>query len=209
MSVPKTLAGALSKAAGEIDDSGHLPARGRRLIHLSIEELSRRQHRNAGYFRRAKLALRCAHHCLPRLSPFPELKAAASELMSLSEKALQSEFPLDELEVRNQAFHTLVDDLPSSDVGLRASYAGMASFTAVEVVAYDFDYSILDKDEIEVDPDRWDSAFYSSLAESGSAPWEKKGGTAERKAYWKWYLEHAVPEAWDFDEDFAGNPSVR
>ncbi|WP_412769925.1 Imm5 family immunity protein [Ralstonia pseudosolanacearum] len=32
---------------------------------------------------------------------------------------------------------------------------------------------------------------------SGSAVWEGKGGIEGRADYWRWYLDDAIPQAWD------------
>ena len=53
--------------------------------------------------------------------------------------------------------------------------------------------------EKTLQPDEWGAEFYSSLAHSGSAVWEEKGGADARSKFWLWYLDKAVPHAWNVE----------
>lgn len=73
----------------------------------------------------------------------------------------------------------------------------MTVFAAINTILYDTNFDVVGENEKSVFPDDWDVGYYGALALSGSAVWEEKGGDANRRSYWRWYLESAIPWAWD------------
>jgi Immunity protein Imm5 len=49
--------------------------------------------------------------------------------------------------------------------------------------------------ELQLPPEDWDPCFFSSLALAGGATWDGLGDPQIRGAFWRWYLEEAVPNA--------------
>jgi hypothetical protein len=111
---------------------------------------------------------------------------------------LAGKYELKVLQRDNGAFHTkVVDLLPQGETAFVAAYAGMTTFSAINTVLHDTNLDLIGQDEKCVDPDDWDVGYCGSLAASGSAIWESKGGEDRRRAYWTWYLDSAIPRAWD------------
>ncbi|WP_413216063.1 Imm5 family immunity protein [Paraburkholderia kururiensis] len=198
MAIPSKLATKLVEASSSITNHGELPAVERKNILQLVEDLSLAEHARAGYLRRARLALICAHEVLNRMNGFPDLMERAGHMLALGSSALSGQYELKLLQTKNGEFHTDVIDLfQHGEVAFVAAYAGMATFSAINTVLFDTNFDTVGNDEKAVPPDDWDASYYGSLATSGSAIWEGKGGIASRRAYWTWYLAIAVPEAWD------------
>lgn len=70
MTVPKKLIASLKVASIFITPDGELPAGSRKDIILLIEELSSFESADAGYLRRARLALICAREVLGYIGPY-------------------------------------------------------------------------------------------------------------------------------------------
>ena len=75
----------------------------------------------------------------------------------------------------------------------------MACFTAINTIMYDTNFDAVGENEKEISPEDWDPSFYASLAASGGAVWEIKNKVKERFEYWSWYLEVAIPRAWNIE----------
>lgn len=196
MNLPEKLSIELKEAESKIDSQGQLSLAVRYQLQKTIEELSLQEHENAGYFRHSRLAIACAHKNIALLDRYPAARKMADAILTNAALALSSQFELPTLESQNNKLHTEIINLINlGEAALQAVYAGMACFAACGTVLYgvDLEAQPTDQGEIDIDPDDWDAAFYGSLAESGSAAWENKGGQEARAAYWAWYLKKAVP----------------
>ncbi|AST89189.1 hypothetical protein CIG66_22735 (plasmid) [Ralstonia pseudosolanacearum] len=112
--------------------------------------------------------------------------------------ALSGKYALEKLKKENGEFHTKVIDLfEYGEAAFVAAYSGMATFAAINTILYDTNFDLVGESEKGVPPDDWDASYYGSLAVSGSAVWEGKGGIEGRADYWRWYLDDAIPQAWD------------
>lgn len=198
MNVPQKLTDGLSSAQALITPDGELPAPVRRGVLQLIEELSSAEHADAGYLRRARLAIICAGEVVDRLSPYVDVLATARTLLASGIDALAGKHDLSVLQRQNDEYHTKVVDLfEHGEVAFVPVYAGMAVFSAINTILYDTNFDVVGESEKGVPPDDWDAGYYAALAVSGSAIWEAKGGTERRRSYWLWYLQNAVPPAWD------------
>jgi hypothetical protein len=198
MDIPQQLAIVLDSASTSITQDGELPATERKAILEAIETLSKAEHSDAGYLRRARLAIICAKEVLTHVPPYAEVLQSAKSMLTHGIAALAGRHDLKILQRENGAFHTkVVDLLPQGEAAFVAAYAGMTVFSAINTVLYDTNFAVIGQDEKSVDPDDWDVGYYGSLAASGSAIWEAKGGSDSRRAYWNWYLGSAIPCAWD------------
>jgi len=198
MRIPQQLAAAIDNAAASISQDGELPASERKVILVTIEELSKVEHSNAGYLRRARLAITCAKEVLRHMSPYENVLESARLMLAHGVAALTGNYEFKVLQKENGAFHTKVVDLLSQgETAFVATYAGMTVFSAINTVLYDTNFDLIGLDAKSVDPDDWDVGYYGSLAASGSAIWEAKGGAESRRVYWTWYLKAAIPFAWD------------
>lgn len=77
MTIPQKLTASLRVASILIAPDGELPAGSRKDILLLIEELSSVEHVDAGYFRRARLALICAREVLGYIEPYEDVHVDA------------------------------------------------------------------------------------------------------------------------------------
>ncbi len=202
MTIPPVLLQQLEESKGHITEEGNFPSHFRKAILFLLENLSVIEHEDAGYLRRARLALICAKRVIPLISSIGELRESALAIINNALLALAGEFSMSMLELENERFHTkAVDELHNGESALVSVYAAMASFAAVNTVLFDVDFEKVGIDENVLPPDEWDASFYASIAVSGSAVWERKGGYAERSAFWNWYLQTAIPLAWDVETD--------
>ncbi|WP_197337258.1 Imm5 family immunity protein [Ralstonia solanacearum] len=198
MTIPQKLATSLKAASILITQDGELPAGSRKDILLLIEELSSVEHVDAGYLRRARLALICAREVLGHIKPYEDVHVDALAILERGTAALSGKYALEKLKKENGELHTKVIDLfEHGEVAFVAAYSGMATFAAINTILYDTNFDLVGGDEKGVPPDDWDASYYGSLAVSGSAVWEGKGGIESRADYWRWYLEGAIPQAWD------------
>jgi hypothetical protein len=197
MNTPEILLNELKRAELHLGDDGELPAIHRKEIHELIQNLSINNHKDAGYYVRAKLAITCACSCINKLDTYASVKEVADELLKKAVLALQSKFDMKELETLNGRLHTSANNLIDQDApDFKAVYAAFACVAAVNTVLYDVDFDQLGLSEVESAPDDWDASFYASLSHCGGATWEDVGDSIERKKFWLWYLNKAVPHAW-------------
>jgi hypothetical protein len=200
MNIPEILAVELTASKNSITRQGELPADCRGKILRLFEDLSVAEHANAGYLRRSRLALICAQESIRRIIPYESVGSVAKAMILNGSLAISGKYDLKTLERENGNFHTeVINLLEHGDTAFVAVYAGMACFSAINTILYDTNFELIGKYEKDVPPDDWDSSFYGSLAAAGSAVWESKNGQAERLKYWRWYLEEAIPRAWDID----------
>lgn len=200
MPIPHQLAAEMAAASDLITVDGELPAAVRKRIFQLIEELSVVDHVSAGYLRRARLAIICANEVLQRISPYPDVLASARAMLRDGVAALSGRYDLQVLQKKNGEFHTRVIDLfQFGEIAFVPVYAGMACFSAINTILFDSNFDVVGENEKSVPPDDWDVSFYAALAVSGGATWEARGCIAHRRSHWQWYLDKAIPLAWDVD----------
>jgi hypothetical protein len=198
MKLPKVLSLELQNLSSSLDEAGELPAPSRQALHQLIERLSSEEHVDAGYLRRARLAILCAWKSSDRLHAYPAVLARAESVASNGLLALKGQYELKDLEAENGRLHTEASDLlEEGEHAFTAVYGAMAFFAAINTVLYDINFDILGQKEKSLPADSWDASFFASLAISGSASWEEQGGESERRSFWNWYLTTAVPLAWN------------
>ena len=67
-----------------------------------------------------------------------------------------------------------------------------------ETLLIDYDDDLLDED---FDPYTWDASFHAASAYSNGETWGKCSSISKRKDFWTWYLDEAVPQAYNSYED--------
>ena len=77
---------------------------------------------------------------------------------------------------------------------------GMAAARVVQTARLDYDLLPVDPDETDRDrdPDTWDESCLGALAYAGGGAWQAKSSPARRREYWQWFLDQAVPAAYEF-----------
>lgn len=145
----------------------------------------------------------CVHRVLPI---FSSEQQAANEalvrpedepgaLMEYVQAYLEGRYSWDEAWNRSMSFGTmlqydyeLMPDHVRAALVLRAS--GAALGTALKDMG-EYGGSTLDRDL-----DAWDADAYACWAEVGVEPW-KPSGAEQRRTFWTWYLDTAVPAAFE------------
>jgi len=84
----------------------------------------------------------------------------------------------------------------SPAISARADSSGMAALSVVST-AVTGDYGDLPEelDDDDLDPDSWETEYYASLA-AGSYPGAPDEDVEARRAFWRFYLDEAVPAAY-------------
>lgn len=209
MNMPDELASTLSNAANSIDQNGELPASERLKIHQRMEDSLRNIHENAGYYARAKLAIACAYYSLHFMEAYPPLKIKAEGLLENAIAALKRQYDMDQLESEKEVLHTDSIDVMTKDAPyIKAVYAGLSCVAAANTSLYDDDLETIGLNEKAADPQDWEASFLSSLACCGGAVWEDEGDNQKRREFWSWYLNQAIPFAWDTESPLIPYPPV-
>jgi hypothetical protein len=196
--IPKELFEVLSNAEASINAQGELTAENRLIIHEVMEKLLSQIHENAGHYTRAKLAIACAYSSLYLLESHAREKCEADFLLKNSVETLSGHYEVDKLENENEILYArCVDMVSNSNFSAQVIYASFACNAAANTVLYDNDFASLGVSEKIAAPEDWDASFYSSIAHCGAATWEGTGDNDKRKKFWVWYLNAAIPYAWD------------
>jgi hypothetical protein len=191
--VPEELADRVADALRTLDvrADGHLPLPVRRAVRL---ELGPGQ---AGHRRRFALARRCAGSVVARWSQERPGDDRPAELMGLAERVLAGDADGEQASRTAVDFANEVYDMLDEEISEPALNAAMAADRLVSAARWDADLERLDdpKDDEDVDAYQWETAFWASMVDAPSLP---KMGIAEhaepRRAFWRWYLERALPE---------------
>jgi hypothetical protein len=145
----------------------------------------------AGLRRRVRLGELAARRVLPFWYADRPGDDEPERLLELAGAVVERE--ADPEEARREA-HRFLDRMQSmEDLGDTGATAAEAArkvvFTALSGDAGDR----TDEDsEEEMEPDDWDPTFVAALAAAGYPDEDP----AQRREYWRWYLDEAVPEAW-------------
>ncbi|WP_456789878.1 Imm5 family immunity protein [Cellulomonas sp. P5_C5] len=207
--VPPPVTAAIADAVASIGPDGELPAAARGRVHRAVDAAARELHPDAGRYVRTTLALVCAYATLGQARSRPDLFADAEGVADVVTAALNGDADDDELEDLTESLTARVEDgLGSGQIEPRALYALLACVAAAGTLLYDTPLEDLAAEPAEADPADWDAAFLSSLAFTGGALWEGVGDPAERRRFWLWYLETALPYAWDPDHPMLPYPPV-
>jgi hypothetical protein len=196
--IPEELSQVLSNAEASIDAHGELTAETRLVVHEVMEKLLSQIHANAGHYTRAKLAIGCASSSLFLLDAHPNEKQKAGSVLQSAIDTLSGRYEVDTLEAENEILYAdCVNMISDSKITAHVIYASFACNAAANTVLYDSDFESLGVSEKIAAPEDWDASFYSSIAHCGAATWEEKGDNNKRKKFWVWYLNKAIPYAWD------------
>lgn len=179
-----------------IDDSGEVPY-AKRLSLLMLLGDKKEESDGAGYLIRSKIALSCAKKTLyfwdKTVQDSGFLTALEFSTKCLSDSSLHSKLE----GVMNNMIPQVEDVLYANEKDHRPAYAGFSCVSALSTVLYDEQFDLDAKSEADIEPDQWDSAFYSSLAIGGGAIWENDVAldNKARREFWEWYLNKAIPDS--------------
>lgn len=144
-----------------------------------------------GLRRRVRLAELAARRVLPLWYADRPDDDEPERLLALAYDVLERRVDRDEARREAGRFLNRMQEL--EDLGDNAASAAEAARNVVRT-AYAGDYSDRAEEDSEeaIEPSEWDPTFMASLAAAGY-PDES---VDKRRAYWEWYLDEAVPEAW-------------
>jgi hypothetical protein len=164
-----------------------------------------------GWSRRAWLAILTARRVLPLWQRERPDDTRAEALLALAETVLPAAVAAGNTEDRPEfaaawrdattAQRWLLDDYGALD--REPSIVAYNAFGAIVqalflALGFDpFEDAVLDEGDTDIDVDPWssDTAEWASVAVAGPIA-ESDSDSAERLAFWAWWLTEAVPEAW-------------
>lgn len=193
----------LVKARNSIDNFGELPYTERVSLLISLGG-KKGESNEEGYLVRSNVALTCAKKTLyfwDKASPDSGFLTA----LEFAEKCLINPDMYAELgNVMNNMIPQVENIMYANEKDHRPAYAGFSCVSALSTVLYDDQFDLEAKSELDIEPDQWDSAFYSSLAIAGGAVWENDIvlDNKARREFWEWYLDIAIPNA---IREYSGN----
>ena len=193
---------ASARNALEAHDDGHLPLGERRLVRAPFGNPGDGpEDRTPG--RRRRFALH--HDCVDRVMPV--WRAARPEddrparMVELAEQVINGGIPADDVKAEEDQFALDLMDL-AWDIGGRVNAAGEASVDLLSTATVgDYgDETPMEIDDHELDPDQLEASFLGSIAVA-SYPGASDDDVEARRAYWRWYLDEAVPAAYRAIDD--------
>lgn len=178
------------------------PSRRRLLLALGPQKLDERGYGIeliVGKRRRTHLALSVSQ----KVSSFWKRDfgtSAIDDLLLLVERYLGGEVSISDVERKTDSLQGgLFNDPQGKDQAFLAGSAAAATgWVAVgdEVLSAAAGVSEEELDDPE-DPDLWDPAFFAAGAWAGGMPWSPSFSSSAYREFWIWYLDQAVPQAWD------------
>jgi Immunity protein Imm5 len=195
--VPPDLERRIEEARAVLDDQpdGSLPLPQRRRIREAFGPWRPTDRREPppGLRRRVELARLAAEHVLPIWHAEAPDNHGPERMLELARQRLEREVSEDEAEELSDRFHAEAERLASrKEISQRALAAGDAARVVVpEVDIGDYDEPP-DADDEDLDPDNWEAAYVASVAAAGYPDDDPEA----RRAFWRWYLDEAVPAAW-------------
>ncbi len=158
---------------------------------------------NQGLLRRTKLAVLCVENVLPIWDNVLVHDTTPHKILENINDYISEKQTWDYLWAIPNSFWTKLDNymLDGNNYG-HALCVGFASINALYVVLNDEDLeeddNTLDQD---LDPYTWDTAFFASLAHSENELYDEKTKIQKRREFWLWYLNDAVPLAYEAVKD--------
>ncbi len=211
MALPSELSAALRTASTALsqDPDGRLSLPHRRRIRQLFGPFlqnDEEQPEGSGYRRRARLSILCVQYVLPvwdaahldanDLNTNDIDNMSPQQMLEVAEGVLAGQVSQQQARQANQRFSSVVEGILMSTP--TAAYVGYASISAVAVAVHDYDPEVpLDYDDGDLTPDDWDDSYYADLAASGGEPGEDNSSNQRRREFWQWYLEQAVPQAYE------------
>jgi Immunity protein Imm5 len=161
---------------------------------------------DSGHLRRTALALSTVRHVLPIWNQrFPN-DDRPQKVLTLAEKVISGDVSKAFAEKESQILWREMQQLGYEDSGI-AFTVGCAAVAALDTAIFDenfepdeIDFNLIDNQDIEGN----DTAFFAACAYANGAVWETisgKSDSAKRWEFWSWWLNIAVPTAWEAIEE--------
>jgi hypothetical protein len=196
-SIPVKLVAALQSAhhALEQDSTGALLRGQRELIWATFDDAA-----GLGKRRRTELAIAATREVLADWHRAFADQDLPDALLALARRVLNGSANLaDAARTRGDSW-TKMENLMSSGPHAELAVVGLAAAQALSAALFDetFDPTAPrhERSDADVDPETHDASYLASVARSGGPPWAKGTSVAKRRAYWHWWLDKAVPDAY-------------
>ncbi len=159
-----------------------------------------------GHVRRTALALSTVRHVLPIWNQRFKNDDRPQQVITLTEKVISGEVSKAFAEKESQKFWREMQQLGYDDSGM-AFTVGCAAVASLDTAIFDenfdpdeIDFNLTDNQDIEGN----DAAFFAACAYTNGAVWDTisgKSDSAKRLEFWSWWLNVAVPNAWEIMEE--------
>ncbi|MEC4816043.1 MAG: Imm5 family immunity protein [Scytonema sp. PMC 1069.18] len=159
-----------------------------------------------GHLRRTALALSTVRHVLPIWNQQFSNDDKPQQVLTLAEKVISGDVSKALAEKESKQLWREIQQLGYDDSGIAFS-VGCAAVASLDTAIFDENF---DADEIdfnltdEQDTEGNDTAFFAACAYANGPVWETisgKSDSAKRLEFWSWWLNIAVPNAWEAIEE--------
>jgi Immunity protein Imm5 len=155
-----------------------------------------------GWQRRLVLAIETTRHVLPLWEQALPHNTIPQRALTLAKRSLISRINEEQIwKARNTSWVQLLD-LGNNNEELQSILGvGFAALQALSVALQDeqFDESeiTLDTKDQDSDPETLDASYFAAAAFAHGTIWEEQSSSSKRRAFWEWWLNEAVPLAWN------------
>ncbi|MUG99362.1 hypothetical protein F7734_46585 [Scytonema sp. UIC 10036] len=159
-----------------------------------------------GHLRRTALALSTVRHVLPIWNRRFKNDDRPQQILTLAEKVISGDVSKAFAAKESQHLWRQMQQLGYDDSSM-AFTVGCAAVASLDTAIFDENF---DPDEIDFnltdnrDTEANDAAFFAACAYANGAVWETisgKSDSAKRLEFWSWWLNVAVPSAWEVIKD--------
>ncbi len=188
---------ASARDALEARNDGRLPLRERRRVRAPFgDEGGGPEDRTPGRARRFALNRYCVDRVMPVWRAARPEDDRPARMAELAEQVMTGQVSADDLRAEQDRFAVDLMDM-AADIGGRVNAAGEAAVDLLSTATVgDYgDETPMEIDDHELDPDQLEASFLGSIAVA-SYPGASDDDVEARRAYWRWYLDEAVPAAY-------------
>ncbi len=187
----KKINGLLQEAAKNIDRYGELPL----MIRLSFFDAGETAG-DDGIRISSLLFKRTEYLCAVKTFGIWQSRYSDSMPMKILESKMCLNSLKSTLNVDLSRLQTFLDNkFQDGEPAFSSIYAGFSCWAAGKAQLHGFLEAQRGESDIDIEPENWMAAFYSSLAYSGKATWEETHDIAKHREYWTWYIDDCMPNA--------------
>ncbi len=207
------------------DPDGDLPLAARNALWLALgapQEDEQGNPTGAGWRRRVRLSILTVQHLLPVWQQEHGDDPGPQNMLDLAEQVVKGQADRDAARSTSDDYWTMLSDFgfpekKNEPPQVLPVCVGVAACRVVRTACVDYQMllrqaeeqkrSQAEAEEGDVEGDKeiedgdrdawgWDESFFAAMACSGGTPWTPGSSTENRRAFWQWYLDQAVPEAY-------------
>jgi hypothetical protein len=157
--------------------------------------------RGVGLTRRTTLAGLCVRRVLELWTQAWPQNERPVQMLSIAEQYLNESLDFTQAWNSKNMFWGELEKMLYEGEHLIELNVGFAAANVVTTALNDerFDPQQIEADVMDddLDPYEWDASLYASAAAAGGFTWETGSDATRRREFWQWYLNEAVPGAWE------------